>query len=403
MSVVSLDSKGRRIYDSPCPPIALQSNPSIVPFILYNDEPGSFPGVAPQLRMNAKRLATPAFIDGPSGAVQTYADLRRDVERFALGLSSPAAPWSGVDQDTVVAVFSPNHFYYMTVLFGILRAGCAVTTSNPNYNEKDFEYQLEDSGASIVVCGESVVDKALKAMSRVGLPESNLIVLPNDPLRKVPRNGAFTLEEFMGAKAVTVNSLLAVGALQPDSYEDNDSGQIKKLLPPLHFTNEGESKKKIAYIVYSSGTTGRSKGVLLSHYNICNNVLQLDGLDGETDYPDEGRRLMGVLPLYRGFRAVAISQILEGVLLIIAPANPQTSTASSWSPTAPCSAAQPSSSSPPTPSRPFAKQSKSTKSHSSTSFHRNFCNWRSEKRWMGMIWGACRRCCAGRRLSRSRR
>jgi len=45
-----------------------------------------------------------------------------------------------------------------------------------------------------------------------------------------------------------------------------------------------------------AGTTGLPKGVMLSHYNICNNVLQIDGLDGDVDFPTDGRRLVGVPP-----------------------------------------------------------------------------------------------------------
>lgn len=133
MAKVHVNSAGQRIYSSPYPDIPLQANPNLVDFLLHNDRPGAYPTLPAPLRMTASRLATPAFVDALTGRTQTYAELRRDVDRMALGLASPRSPWGGVEDGTVVAVFSPNHFYYATVLFGVLRAGATATTSNPFY------------------------------------------------------------------------------------------------------------------------------------------------------------------------------------------------------------------------------------------------------------------------------
>jgi acyl-CoA synthetase (AMP-forming)/AMP-acid ligase II len=254
MAHLSLLPNGQRVYSSPCPEIAVQENPNIVPFLLYNDAPGSFPGISDRLRMTPERLKLPAFIDGPTGTVQTYADLRRDVERFALGLAAPSSPWAGVDENTNVALFSANHLLYPTVLLGCQRAGCTVTPANPNYVSSELKYLLEDSGATIVVCGESAVSKALEAMFQVGLPESHLIVLPDSATR--PAKPSWGTEVFHGLNTVTVATVMAAGAVQPDFFEDIETGQKMPLLPPLNFTRPNEAKNKIAYIVYSSGEIG---------------------------------------------------------------------------------------------------------------------------------------------------
>ena len=117
----------------------------------------------------------------------------------------------------------------------------------------EFVYQLEDSGAHIVVAGESVADKALQAMFKVGLPESNLIVLPDLATR--PGRPGFGQESFKGISAVSVPTVLAAGAVQPNKHTDQDTGKAMPLLPPLDFSSPDEAKKRIAYIVYSSGTT----------------------------------------------------------------------------------------------------------------------------------------------------
>ncbi|KAI9023936.1 hypothetical protein DFJ74DRAFT_767471 [Hyaloraphidium curvatum] len=310
---------GQRIYSSPLPPIAEQKNAHIVDFLLHSDAPGAFPSLSPAQRMTPARLALPAFIDGPSGRTQTYADLRRDVDAFAKGLAAPGTPWGGADESTIVAVYSPNQLFYMTVLFGTLRAGGTVTTANPNYTADELASQLEDSGATIVVAGESAVAKAVKAMERVGLPTSNLLVLPDDATR--PGLRGFAAEDFGPARAVSVHTVIASGAGVKDTFMDEETGKQVPILPPLKFAGPEDSKQKTAFIVYSSGTTGRSKGVMLSHYNIVNNCLQLDGLDGDTDYPTNGVRIIGVLPLYHIYGLVAVAQrpILRGATIVILP------------------------------------------------------------------------------------
>lgn len=288
-------SNGQRIYRSPVDfqPI----HDSLVHFMLHNED--AFPTLDDGLKWNSSRLQKPAFIDFPTGKVQTFAEVRKDVEHFARAIANPYSPWCGVsselDNETVVAIYSPNNLYYFTALLGTLRAGCIATTANPHYTANEFAYQLQDSNASIVVAGQSVVGKAVEAMGKAGIPEAHLVVLPDDP-RRPGIGSSYELENFNGFPAISFATLIQSGASNsvPSSVTSSSTGASTPLLPELSLTPE-LAKKKISYLVYSSGTTGTSKGVMLTHSNVLNNVLQLDGLDGDWDYP-AGTRVVGVLP-----------------------------------------------------------------------------------------------------------
>jgi len=71
------------------------------------------------------RGEAPAFVDGPTGRVLTFAQLAESAESFAAGLTA-----AGLERGAVVAIFSPNLPEYAVVVIGAIRAGCVVTTIN---------------------------------------------------------------------------------------------------------------------------------------------------------------------------------------------------------------------------------------------------------------------------------
>jgi acyl-CoA synthetase (AMP-forming)/AMP-acid ligase II len=197
------------------------------------------------------RLDAVALVDGTSGATTTYRQLIGQIDRFAGALAA-----RGVGVGTVVGVLCPNVPAFATVLHGILRAGATATTINTLYTPEEIANQLTDAGATWLVTVSPLLPGALAAAESLGFDASHVIVL--DGVDGHPSLGA----------------LLAEGHGAPDVSFD----------PATH----------IAVLPYSSGTTGRPKGVMLTHRNLVANVSQCRSTISLAD--DD--RVLAVLPFF---------------------------------------------------------------------------------------------------------
>ncbi|EGF76873.1 hypothetical protein BATDEDRAFT_33779 [Batrachochytrium dendrobatidis JAM81] len=200
----------------------------------------------------------PALIDGPTGKVITFRDLEKSSASFAAGLHHQL----GFKKRDVVALYTPNDINYSTVMYGTLMAGGSVSGINPAYTVDELAYQLHDSGASVLIVGHEQIANAKAAAKVVGLPLNRIFV--------------FASKSINGIHSFT--SLLS-----------------SKLGPVVKFT-KNELANEAAYLCYSSGTTGRSKGVITTHRNMVANVLQTNVFEVNDRLPDE--IWMGVLPFF---------------------------------------------------------------------------------------------------------
>jgi 4-coumarate--CoA ligase len=181
----------------------------------------------------AARLADkPAFIEGHTGRTMTYGELDEQVRRFAGGLVA-----KGFAKGDVVAVLSPNVPEFAVVFHGAAKAGCVVTTFNPTYTEREIRHQLEDSGARMLVTVGPLVEMATAAADGTKVAE---IVVMGDPVE-----GTTAYADVLG------DPLDAQVPVSPDD---------------------------LVVLPYSSGTTGLSKGVMLTHRNLVANVQQSLGI-----------------------------------------------------------------------------------------------------------------------------
>ncbi|KAI9590853.1 hypothetical protein BDF19DRAFT_461006 [Syncephalis fuscata] len=194
---------------------------------------------------------TPLFIDGTTGISYSFSDLRHLTRRFAGALKEHFH----VQHGQVLALFSPNSIDYPVAAFGTLAAGLAVTTVSASSTADEFAFQLKDSFASFIVADYSVLDIAKKAADQVGISHQHIIVsgILEGPGRLAPYQGHQTL-----------HSLLATASEAAPVY-----------IAP------SEASKQTAYLCYSSGTTGRPKGVELTHKNILANVCQYSAFESE--------------------------------------------------------------------------------------------------------------------------
>ncbi len=178
---------------------------------------------------NAKELGDkPALIDGPTDRVLTYAELDDQVRRLAGGLIA-----HGVKPGDVVALMAPNVPEYAVVFHAVALAGGAITTINGTYTEREVHHQLVDSGAKLLVTVEPFLEVA-----QAGIVDSKVATIL-----------------LIGAAAGNAESLASWFG------------------EPLQ-TQVEVSVDSIAALPYSSGTTGLSKGVMLTHRNLIANVAQ---------------------------------------------------------------------------------------------------------------------------------
>jgi acyl-CoA synthetase (AMP-forming)/AMP-acid ligase II len=204
------------ILKSPLPDVEIPDLP-LTPFVLRH----------------AERLAEKvAIVDAGSGRSLTYAELARDIRRLAAGLRA-----RGLRKGDVVAIVAPNLVEYPVAFHGAASAGLAVTTLNPAYTAEEISYQLRDSGARLVFTVAALLDKVREAARDTAVGE--IAVFDHAP------------------EATAFNSLLRDDAVPEVAIE------------PV---------TDLVALPYSSGTTGFSKGVMLTHRNLVANIVQSAGV-----------------------------------------------------------------------------------------------------------------------------
>jgi acyl-CoA synthetase (AMP-forming)/AMP-acid ligase II len=223
-------------------------------------------------RRNASKTA---LVDASSGRRLTYAEYGDTVESIARSLIA-----SGLKPGEVAAIFLANSWEFCTAFHAIQLAGAIPTLLNPTFREREVRYQLENSGAVLLITDGANID---------GI---NLGGLPN--LRRV-----YTTRQPAPGTEPFANLLTPVSAAYPRP--------------------EQASEEALGTLPYSSGTTGLPKGVMLSHYNLVANVYQLLGPRGTA--LSSADTILCCLPLYHiyGLNVVLNPSLILGATLVLVP------------------------------------------------------------------------------------
>jgi acyl-CoA synthetase (AMP-forming)/AMP-acid ligase II len=216
-----------------------------------------------------------ALVDPSCGRRLTYAEYGDAVESLARGLVS-----AGITPGEIVAIFLPNCWEFCIAYHAITLAGAVPTLLNPTCREREVRYQLENSGAVMLITDGPNVG----CISLAGLPN----------LRRV-----YTTRQT-GAGAEDFASLLKPATAA--------------ILKP-----ERASSEVLAALPYSSGTTGLPKGVMLSHHNLVANVYQLMGPNCLLMKGDDC--ILCFLPVYHiyGLNVVLNPVLILGATLVLMP------------------------------------------------------------------------------------
>ncbi len=226
------------------------------------------------------------FADRPA-----YHNMGKEITFGELdGLSRDFGAWlqgKGLAKGARVALMMPNCLQYAVALFGTLRAGYTVVNVNPLYTARELEHQLKDSGAEAIVIIENFAHVLADVIAKT--PVKHVVVT--------------SLGEMLGLKGVIVNFVVR---------------KVKKMVPAFALPSaqhwktvlaEGAGKElkrvdtghdDIAFLQYTGGTTGVSKGAMLLHRNMLAALMQYKAWLSPA-IGDEQAKIITALPLYHIF------------------------------------------------------------------------------------------------------
>lgn len=266
----------------------LQSYPAGIPAEIDPDRYVSLPALFEDaVRRFRDRPAYTSF-----DTTISFAELDEHSRAFAAWLQSDPRLKPG-DR---IALMMPNTLQYPIALFGALRAGLCVVNTNPLYTARELTHQLKDSGAKAILVFENAAHIVASVMSEVNLEV--VIVTGIGDLLAFP-------------KGTLVNFVLRHVKKQVPSYRlptaqrFNDVLRAGRHLPLATVAIQADD---IAFLQYTGGTTGLSKGAMLSHRNMVANTLQADAwLTMFIPNAEEQQVIAGALPLYHIFALTSIA------------------------------------------------------------------------------------------------
>ncbi|MEX6502551.1 long-chain-fatty-acid--CoA ligase [Pseudomonas zhanjiangensis] len=220
------------------------------------------------------------------GTTLSYAELDRMSAALAAWLQS-----KGLVRGSRVAIMLPNILQYPVVMAAVVRGGYTVVNVNPLYTPRELEHQLVDSGAQVLFVLENFAHTVEQ-------------VLANTPLQQVVVASA---GDLLGVKGALVN--LAARHLKKMVARFNlpkalRFTQVMREAAGMRLKDVQIGHDDIAFLQYTGGTTGASKGAVLLHRNVVANVLQNEAWFQPTlaDWPrDQGMTIVCALPLYHVF------------------------------------------------------------------------------------------------------
>ncbi|HTY99866.1 MAG TPA: long-chain-fatty-acid--CoA ligase [Rhodocyclaceae bacterium] len=227
-----------------------------------------------------------AFIS--MGVPMSYRELDQYARDFAAWLQG-----RGVAKGARVALMMPNILQYPVCLFGALRAGCVVVNCNPLYTPRELEHQLVNCGAEAIVVVENFAQTLQAVAGHV--PSLRHVVVTS-------------IGEMLGGiKGTVVNLVVRHVKRMVPAWSLPDACSLADALAEGHgkpFAPVALGREDIAFLQYTGGTTGVSKGAILTHGNIGGNVLQ--AYTWIRPWVSEGEELVvTALPLYHVFALTA--------------------------------------------------------------------------------------------------
>src|SRR5580692_1862062 len=218
----------------------------------------------------------------------------RDLDEMSLALGAYLQS-KGLQKGARVALMMPNVLQYPIATAAVLRAGYAVVNVNPLYTPRELEHQLKDSGAEAIVVLENFAHTVQQVIGHTALKH---VVIGS-------------MGEMLGLKGVIVNLVVRRVKKMVPAYSLPGATTFNDAIAAgrgIKFSKPKMAPDDVAFLQYTGGTTGVSKGATLLHRNILANVLQNDAwLQPALAAPPHVDQLLIVcaLPLYHIFALTA--------------------------------------------------------------------------------------------------
>ncbi len=194
----------------------------------------------------------------------------------------------GLKKGDTVALMMPNLLQYPVALFGVLRAGLTVVNVNPLYTPRELEHQLKDANVKTIVIVENFAHTLEKVISNT--PVKNVILTSLGDLLPLPKRWVVNFAVKYIKKMVPSHDL----------KDTINFGQALAIGEKSTYTRPSMSGSDIAFLQYTGGTTGLSKGAMLTHRNMVANLEQVSGILESAVTPGKDM-VVTALPLYHIF------------------------------------------------------------------------------------------------------
>ncbi len=242
------------------------------------------------------------FADRPAYTCMGTTFSHRDLDQKSRDFAAYLQKNLGLVKGQRVAIMLPNVLQYPVALFGLFRAGLVAVNVNPLYTARELKHQLKDSGACAIVILDNFASVLEEVIAETGV--QHVITTQVGDCLSFPKGAIVNLvlkyvkravPAYKLPTAVTMNDALRAGAAQD--------------LAPMQL-----GYADIAFLQYTGGTTGVSKGAMLSHRNMVYNVQQGQAWQGGVFDKIDNLVAITALPLYHIFslEANCLGILLEG-------------------------------------------------------------------------------------------
>jgi long-chain acyl-CoA synthetase len=233
------------------------------------------------------------------GTVVTYRKLDEMVSSFSAALSA-----FGIGPGRKVSFILPNLIQTVVGVYGTLRAGATVVMHNPRLDSLQMEHQLADAGSDMVVCLDVLVPRIMKLMQRT----------------QVKTIVSCHIRDYLPFLKKRLFSIV-----KKDLHLDTPDGagvvEFTDLMSDTRSARQVRSSQvdDTAFILYTSGTTGKSKGVELTHRNVSGNVQQTRAWF--PGFKDGQEIVVGCLPFFHSFGLTGVLNfgIIHGFCTALVP------------------------------------------------------------------------------------
>jgi len=262
----------------------LKSYPKGVPETISVDE---FASVADVFDQSIKKYPDlPAFSN--FGKVITYKELGEYTDQLAAYLKNDL----GLEEGARVAVMMPNLLQNPIAIFAILRAGLVVVNTNPLYTPRELKHQMNDSGAEAIIIVENFCSVLEEVIEETQI--KHVIITRMGDMLDFPKSAIINLVVKYVKKMVPAYNLPGAVTFK----------QTLKLGAQHHFETIPTNHYDIAFLQYTGGTTGVSKGAVLTNKNMVANMQQASAWIAGT-IQDSKETIITALPLYHIFSLTA--------------------------------------------------------------------------------------------------